>query len=125
MREIMAGVVLLALTLLWSSCGDPLADETYRGRGLFRLKGLITSVTDTVFEDGVEVRVCLAWAPPGDTQPSVEDLVEQNSASARLQFPAQFELNIFNPPEPEHLHGGDGDFGVGYILIYRDRNGND
>ena len=110
-----------------SGCGDPLVDVSYQGQPLFSFRGYIVDTRVGWREAPEQVRVAVLWspAPNATTLVQVEALVEQRAASLTARFPSSFQMHLFQRPEDAWLRGPDsGRFGVGYPVVYHDRNGN-
>lgn len=117
--EALKVAALFSIAFVLCTCGDPLADERYRGEPLFRFSGQIISFEGSS-QTEYNPRLSIFWSKTGRSDVSVDELLEQPSASVSVSFPAEFEVVIFSPPEQRHL--ADESYGLGLILIYNDVN---
>lgn len=108
---------LLLMTLVLTTCGDPLVGEDYRGEPLFRFSGQI-GFYDSSSKTEYNPRLSIFWSKTGDTQVDIDELIEQPSASVNVSFPAEFEVLVFSPPEKKHMVNDA--YGLALILIYND-----
>lgn len=115
--EILRRTTLLFAAVILSTCGDPLVSDQYRGEPLFRFSGQVVAF-DGVPQAEYNPRLSIFWSKTGRTDVAVDDLVEQPSASVKVSFPSEFEVLIFNPPEPVHMVNAS--YGLALILIYND-----
>lgn len=112
----------ILLALVAAGCGDPLVDADYRGEPILRLVGRIASLrggTDIGADE--EALVSMFWNT--DLTATTPALVEQRSVSTNVEFPNAFEVLVFDPPAEEHLLTSDPRLGVGFLLVYVDRDG--
>jgi len=113
------GMALLAL----GACGDALTPEGYRGEELFSVKGQVVQFQN-LQPGSAALRIGVFWVPDGRVEAvDLDMLVEQRSASVEVAFPATFDVRIFQPPSPEMLVAS-GEYGIGLLLVYEDRDGN-
>lgn len=117
-------LALWALLLSMLSCGDPLATGEYLGEPLFSFEGIIVSILDDLPEEN-SVRVTLGWAPGGTEPTGFNELVEQDSVSVQIRFPSAFEVNIFYPPLDDFLEDSSQAYGLAYLVVYEDRDGDE
>ena len=117
-------LALWALLLSMLSCGDPLATGAYLGEPLFSFEGIIVSILDDLPEEN-SVRVTLGWAPGGTEPTGFNELVEQDSVSVQIRFPSAFEVNIFYPPLDDFLEDSSQAYGLAYLVVYEDRDGDE
>lgn len=115
---------LLAL-LVAQGCGQPLVDGDYRGEPLLKIEGQLASLETLPPEwaDGA-VRVALFWSPTGRSDVAPDQLLEQPSVSAALDFPGRFALNIYHPPEARFLVPASPSYGLALVLVYVDLDDN-
>ena len=106
------------------SCGDPLTSAGYLGEPLFSFEGIIVSILNDLPEQH-SVRVALGWSLGGTEPTHVNELVEQDSVSVQVRFPAAFEVNIFYPPPSEFLEQESNAYGLAYLVVYEDRDGDE
>ena len=116
--------IMLTCILSLLSCGDPLATGEYLGEPLFSFEGIIVSILDDLPEEN-SVRVALGWARGGTEPTDVNELVEQDSVSVQVRFPSAFEVNIFYPPLEDFLEDTSQAYGLAYLLVYEDRDGDE
>ena len=75
-------------------------ENEYRGEPLFTLEAQIQSFEDLRPGDN-EIRLSLFWSPSGKTTVGVDQLIEQESLSVRVNFPNLSTIHIFHPPSRE------------------------
>ncbi|MEL6543618.1 MAG: hypothetical protein AAFQ82_03270, partial [Myxococcota bacterium] len=111
----------LALAVsVFSSCGDPLVDENFRGDVLFTLTGQVIPGNEDI-DLPIDVRVSVFWSPEleGDT------LLEQRASTSVVSQPAQFRIPLVETPRATERLGGDGGpFAIGRVAAYEDENAN-
>jgi hypothetical protein len=108
---------LLALTVV--SCGDPLADDRYRGDPLVHLRGDVAPRPEE--DDFIQLRLALFWVPGGPYATDGAGFVEDREASQELPHPGDFTLNVFSPPDDARMVSGAG-YGLARLMVYRDRD---
>jgi hypothetical protein len=111
------GALLLLAAV--AACGDPLADDRYRGEPLAHLQGDVAPRPEQ--DDFINLRLALFWMADGPYAGDVERFVEDAAASTDLPAPGPFVLNVFDPPDSARLVREAG-YGVARLLVYRDRN---
>jgi hypothetical protein len=110
------------LTMFLAGCGDPLVSAEYRGEPILRLVGRIASLRGgTTIGTDEAALVSMFWNT--DLTATSPALVEQRSVSTNVEFPNAFEVLVFDPPAEEHLLTSDARLGVGFLLVYVDRDG--
>ena len=114
--------VLSALGLGFG-CGDALVAGDYRGEPLFEFKGFIINHLGKLPDDGDSIRVAIAWIPNKEDPTLEEGVIDQNSISMTIRFPASLDINIFHPPSPD-AYGDQADYAWGYVIVYEDHNNN-
>lgn len=122
------------------SCGDGLLDDGYRGERLFQFTGKVATTGGNPAY--AALRSGVFWLPfdPTTLGPAYAErtpieglgtlpglppdaaLVEQSSIAVQVEFPGDFEINIFAEPPPEARGGRDLLYGV--VLLYDDADGN-
>ena len=116
----------LGLTLgltLGLGCGDALIADDFRGEPLLTIQGQVNNFDGSgLVATTDEPVVALFWAPRGDVRASLSELIEQRSASAEVDFPARFEIRVFQPPGAEHMVAGK-PYAISAILVYQDVDG--
>lgn len=110
------------LLLGLAACGDALVDADYRGQPIFKLEGQITA-RRALPEEQLDASfvVSVFWAPTSGGR--VLGLVEQDSLTTSVRFPATFELRVFEPPSDEHFGSARAAWVVGLVLVYIDADG--
>lgn len=88
-----------ALLLTTGACGDAVTDSSYRGESLFRVQGRLTGALSTAAL--VSPKVGIIWATGENSGGRVAGSFTSISAK---EFPARFELRLFEPP-PESAYG--------------------
>ncbi len=109
-----------------AACGEPLADNAFRGDPLLTLEGFVVigvgdeddPDTDTVaelFGRTDELRMAVVWMSQSEV-----DTIDQG-VLASSTFPARYKATIFSPP-PEAAMRRDAlaPYAAGMLLIYRD-----
>ena len=115
-----------AAALALSACGDPLVDGRYRGEPLFTLSGTVIADEGVAYEDWADgdVRISIEWSEWKGTEARGGYDVEQ--LETLTSFPAQFEVNIYQPPDLDALFWAPWlpgyEVAVGRPLLYLDRN---
>lgn len=100
------------------SCGEPLTQPSYRGEPLFRFTGQVAA--QGVFSQAQRIRLSIFWLPSGGKTVQTE-WVEQASASVDISFPSEFEVKVFQRPDPNVFFV---DQALGRLMLYDDLNGN-
>lgn len=122
-----------------TSCGPGLVDQPYIGEPIYTFYGSIASNGQALPGAG-PLQAGVFWLPYDPTTlgpdyaertpirnlesvPGVSPgagLIELGEISVAVDFPGQFEINIFGYPSPEAFRGGALLFGV--VLLYEDRD---
>jgi hypothetical protein len=115
-----AAVRRLALLLAGAAvaCGDPLADDRYRGDPLMHLQGDAAPRAEE--DDFINLRLALFWMARGPYDGDVARMVEDPGAVQELPRPGPFVINVFDPPPAAAL--APAGYGIARLLVYRDRD---
>ncbi len=114
LRFARSACLALAVTL---GCGDGLVERGFRGDPLFSFEGLVTFWG--LFQGVDEFRASVFWSKTGEPTLELQELQEHTSASITVEFPAAFEMRLFQPP---NLVDRVRPYTLGMILAYEDGN---
>jgi len=122
----------LVLVVL-ASCGDPIVSGAYRGEPLYTISGwveLSVSPDDLLGpadEDPPELRVALLWSQTKGSSFVLDGAREQEVVTTG-EFPARFDVTIYEPPEDAVLRDvtdGSGRVAIGALVAYVDSDGDE
>ena len=107
-----------------AGCGDPMVGTDYRGEPMFAVDGRIASVKALPDElQDEQFLISVFWARDATTGGAPPELRQQPSVSARVGFPATFELVVFEPPQDTHFTSDELVYALGIVLVYADLDG--
>lgn len=113
------------LLIVAGGCGDPQLSANYRGEPLWTLRGQ-TTVAGGNFDTSQKIRMALFFSPEGREVIDTDRWVEHLGSAVALQVPSLWDLNVFEPPGPEHMlrnpDGSDAGFAVARLMVYTDLN---
>ena len=126
MQKSLQSIITLSGLAALGGC-DAAADLDYRGEPLATIRGQVTTSADKQSEPYLHPRAVLVWQNPqllnedGTAPPigSFERIAEDVAVVS--QFPAEFEINLFNPPPAAARYQG---IAVASVILYDDKNQN-
>lgn len=111
---------------LLPACGDGLVGGAYRGEPLITVSGKVLDDPNDPFSSGVDdgtLRITLRWAQWSGLGTGALD---DQEIEALTSFPANYEMNIYQPPPAEARFDPPWDatdqIAVGVPLLYSDKN---
>lgn len=106
-------------------CGDPLADNQYRGVRLWQISGGFSGLLDSSVA-GQPLRLALFFSTDSLDQLDPARLLEHRGASTDVQLGGSYVLGLFEPPGESLMvrapDGGSAGYAIARLIAYADTN---